>query len=81
MVLYRAIVDAFAAPGKDGTTVREALEAQQWLAVGGHWLAFACEGGDIDVGMIKSWAGDMAAKGWPRHQYEMWKMIARELKR
>ena len=38
-VLQRAIIDAFASPGKDGATVREAVEAQNWLTRGGGDLA------------------------------------------
>ncbi len=79
VVLQRAIVDAFAMPGKGGATVREAVEAQQWLAEGGSDLAFACEGAGIDAEMIEFWARDMAAEGWPRHRYKDWQQIARGL--
>lgn len=77
VVIQRAIIDAFASPGKGGATVRETVEAQQWLSDGGSDLAFACEGAGIDAEMIEFWARDMAAEGWPRHRYNVWKRIAR----
>ncbi len=71
-------MDAFAQPGRDGATVREAVEAQRWLTCGGSDLALACEGASIDPGMVETWAADMAAQAWPRHRYIIWKRIARE---
>jgi hypothetical protein len=79
VVLQRAILDAFAQPGKGGATVRDTVEAQRWLADGGSDLAFACEGAGLDSGMIESWARDMVRDGWPRHRYEVYRQIARGL--
>jgi len=77
VVIQRAILDAFAMPGKGGATVRETVEAQRWLAEGGSDLAEACEGAGIDSGMVESWAQEMAAEGWQRHRFNVWKRIAR----
>ena len=74
-VMQQAIIDAFAQPG-EGVTVRGAIEAQKWLAGGGSDLALACESVNIDPGMVKSWADDMAAQGWPKTRYINWKRIA-----
>ncbi len=71
-VLQLAVIDAFAQPG-EGVTVRGAIEAQEWLAGGGPRLAFVCEAVNIDAGMVESWAGDMAAKGWPGARMVIWK--------
>ncbi len=79
VVLQRAIVDAFASPGKGGATVRETVEAQSWLAEGGDDLAEACEGAGIDAGMVESWAREMATEGWPRHRFVIWQRVARGL--
>ncbi len=79
VVIQRAIIDAFAMPGKGGATVRDTVEAKKWLAEGGSDLAFACEGAGIDAGMVESWAREMAAEGWPRHRFAVWKRIARGL--
>jgi len=79
VVLQRAILDAFAMPGKGGATVRETVEAQQWLSDGGSDLAEACEGAGIDAGMVESWAREMATEGWPRQRFAVWKRIARGL--
>ncbi len=75
-VLQRAIIDAFAEPGRDGSTVREAVEAQQWLAGGGPGLALACEAINLNTEMVQTWAADMATQGWPRARYVIWKRIA-----
>ena len=77
VVIQRAIIDAFAQPGKGGATVRETVEAQRWLSDGGSDLAFACEGADIDAGMICKWGQAMREQGWPRHRYEVWRQLAR----
>jgi len=77
VVIRRAIIDAFASPGKGGATVRETVEAQRWLTEGGKDLALVCEGAGIDAGMIQDWARGMAAEGWPRHRYDVWRRIAR----
>ncbi len=76
-----AIIDAFAEPGKDGATVRQAVEAQQWLTDGRDDLALACEAINLDAGMVETWAAEMAAKGWPRARYVIWKRIARAMVR
>ncbi len=80
-VLQLAVIDAFAEPGRDGATVRETVEAQQWLSDGGSDLALACEAVNIDPGMVETWAADMAAQGWPRTRYIIWKHIARAMLR
>ena len=80
-VLQRAIIDAFASPGKDVATVREAVEAQNWLTRGGGDLALACDAINLDPGMVETWAADMASQGWPRHRYLIWKLTAREMVR
>ena len=80
-VLQRAIFDAFASPGKGGATVRDAVEAQNWLTRGGDNLAVACEAINIDPGMVQTWAADMAAESWPRYRFTIWTRIAREMKR
>ncbi len=79
VVLQRAIIDAFASPGKGGATVRETVEAQQWLSDGGSDLALACEGAGIDAGMVESWAQEMDRDGWPRHRFNVYRQIARGL--
>ncbi len=79
-VLQRAIIDAFAEPGRDGATVREAVEAQQWLTSAAD-MAFACEAINLDAGMVETWAAEMAAKGWPRARYVIWTRIARAMVR
>ncbi len=81
VVFQRAILDAFASPGKGGATVRDTVDAQDWLAGGGRDLALACEGADLDVGMVETWAADMAAQGWPRTRFIIWKRIARAMLR
>jgi hypothetical protein len=80
-VLQLAVIDAFAAPGKNGVTVREAVEAQRWLTRGGDDLALVCEAVNLDPGMVETWAADMAAQAWPRHRYVVWKRIASAMKR
>ena len=80
-VLQRAILDAFAEPGRDGATVRDAVEAQRWLTRGGNDLALACEAVNIDPGMVETWAADMESQGWPRYRYLIWKLTAREMVR
>ena len=80
-VLQRAILDAFTDPGKGGATMRDAVEAQNWLTRGGDNLAVACEAINIDPGMVQTWAADMAAQAWPRHRFTIWTRIAREMKR
>ncbi len=80
-VLQLAVIDAFAAPGKNGVTVREAVEAQRWLTCGGDDLALVCSAVNIDPGMVETWAADMAAQGWPRTRYIIWKRIARAMLR
>ena len=77
VVLQRAIIDAFASPGRGGATVRETVEAQSWLAEGGSDLAEACEGAGIDAGMMCKWGQAMREQGWPRHRYEVWRQLAR----
>ncbi len=77
VVLQRAILDAFAMPGKGGATVRETVEAQQWLAEGGRDLHLICEFADIDGGMVCKWGQAMREQGWPRHRYEVWRQLAR----
>ena len=79
VVLWRAILDAFALPGRGGSTVRETIEAQNWLIGGGKDLAFVCEFVGIDAGMINAWAQEMDRDGWPRHRFEAWKTIIREM--
>jgi hypothetical protein len=79
VVLRQAILDAFAGPGRGGATVREADEARNWLTDGGADLVLACEGAGIDAGMVKSWAREMAAAGWPRHNFNLYRQIARGL--
>ena len=80
-VLQRAVIDAFAEPGRDGTTVRDAVDAQNWLTRGGNDLALACEAINLDPGMVETWAAEMAAKGWPRARYVIWTRIARAMVR
>jgi hypothetical protein len=79
VVVQRAILDAFAAPGKGGATVSDTVEAQQWLAGGRRDLRLVCDFAGIDADMIHSWAIEMARDGWPRHRFEVWKQIARGL--
>lgn len=79
VVLWRAILDAFALPGRGGSTVRETIEAQNWLTGGGNDLAFVCEFVGIDADMINTWAKEMSRDGWPRHRFEAWKTIVREM--
>ena len=72
-VIHRAIVDAFALPGRGSSTVRETIEAQNWLTKGGEELAFACELAGIDAGMINVRAKEWGREEWPRHLYDEWK--------
>jgi hypothetical protein len=76
-VIHRAILDAFALPGRGGSTVRETIEAQDWLIEGGKDFAFVCEHAGIDAGMINAWALEMCREEWPRHRFEVWKQIIR----
>ena len=77
VVLHRAIVDAFARPGRSGSTVRETIEAQDWLIKGGKDFAFVCELAGTDAEMINAWALEMCREEWPRHRFEVWKQIIR----
>jgi hypothetical protein len=79
VVLHRAIVDAFALPGRGGSTVRETIEAQDWLIKGGNDLALVCELAGSDAEMINTWAKEMGREGWPRHRFNAWKTIIREM--
>ena len=81
VVIQRAIIDAFAKPGKGGATARETVEAREWLAEGeGEGdLHLVAEFASIDGGMIQSWALEMQAQGWPRSRYEVYRQIARGL--
>ena len=79
VVLWRAILDAFARPGRGGSTVRESIEAQNWLTGGGNDLAFVCELVGIDADMINAWAKEMSGEEWPRHRYDEWKTKVREM--
>ncbi len=79
VVIHRAIVDAFALPGRGGSTVRETIEAQDWLTGGGKDFALVCELAGTDAEMINTWALEMGREGWPRHRYEEWKTIIREM--
>ncbi len=78
-VLQRAIIDAFTDPGKGGATMRDAVEAQNWLTRGGDDLALACEAINLDAGVVETWAAVMAAQNWPRHRFIVWKRIAAEM--
>ncbi len=77
VVIHRAIVDAFALPGRGGSTVRETIEAQDWLTGGGKDFAFVCELVGIDADMINTWALEMGRDKWPRHRFDAWKQIIR----
>ena len=79
VVLWRAILDAFALPGRGGSTVRETIEAQKWLTGGGKDFAFVCELVGIDADMINAWAKEMSGEEWPRHRYDEWKTKVREM--
>ena len=79
VVLWRAILDAFALPGRGGSTVRETIEAQDWLTGGGKDFALVCELAGIDAEMINAWALEMGREEWPRHRYDAWKTIIREM--
>ena len=78
-VLHRAILDAFALPGRGGSTVRETIEAQEWLTGGGKDFALVCELAGIDAEMINARAKGWDREEWPRHRYDAWKTIIREM--
>ena len=78
-VIYRAIVDAFALPGRGGSTVRETLDAQDWLTTGGEDFALVCELAGIDAGTISARAKEWCREEWPRHRFDEWKTIIREM--
>lgn len=88
-ILHRAVLDAFGVgvafdrdarlamkAGKSFQWPLEVRQARDWLCGGSKWFYRVCEFSEVDPGKMRTWANDMADKGWPQaHIKEIQKTI------